>query len=103
MYGIAKQVDMNYTEKEFVLKLSEHFERTIRHAIIAQQVKDKTTLLKILNDYDNDDQRQKAKQTFQGKPSDQSRPTSRDNTQTKNCKLKRCRNQLHQVARKMKN
>ena len=57
MYGIAKEVDMNYTEEEFVLKLSEHFERTIWHAIIAQQVKYKTTPLKILNDYDNDDQR----------------------------------------------
>ena len=79
MYGIAMEVDMNYIEEEFVLKLSEHFERTIRHAIIAQHVNDKTILLKILNDYDNDDQRQKAKQAFQSKLPDQSRPTPRDN------------------------
>ena len=29
MYGIAKEVDMNYTEEKFVFKLSEHFKRTI--------------------------------------------------------------------------
>ena len=81
MYGIAKELKLDYTEEEFVLKLSEHFERSIRHASMGQQVKDKATFLKILNDYDNDDQRQKIKQTFQNRTPDQTKPLpTRDNT-----------------------
>ena len=37
--------------------MADHFEKGIRHAFTGQQLKSKSTLFKILTDYDNDDER----------------------------------------------
>ena len=64
LFGLGKKLDLKYTEAEFVLRISEHFERNIRHAVLGQQVKDKNMLLKILTEYDGDDQRHRKHDKF---------------------------------------
>ena len=36
LFGLGKEIDLEYTETEFVLCVSEHFERNIRHAVLGQ-------------------------------------------------------------------
>ena len=62
--GLAKELELDYAEAEFNLRLTEHFERNIRHAVYGQQIKNTNTLLKLLNDYDNEDHRQKIKKVI---------------------------------------
>ena len=70
LFGLGKELDLEYTDAEFVLRISEHFERDIRYASLAQQIKDKNKLLKILADYDGDDQRHRKRDKFiQNRPS----------------------------------
>ena len=40
---------------------------------MGKQIKDKNTLLEILNDYENDDNRQKMKQNYPGTTNDQNK------------------------------
>ena len=62
--GLAKELELDYAEAEFILRLTERFEKYIRHAIYGQQIKDNNTSIKILNDYDNNDHRQKMKENY---------------------------------------
>ena len=64
LFGLRKELDLEYTETEFVLRISEHFERNIRHTVLGQQVKDKNMLLKILTAFDGDDQRHRKYDKF---------------------------------------
>ena len=78
---MGKELDLEYTQTEFVVRVSEHLERNIRHAGLGQQVKDKNMLLKILADYDGDDQRhQKQDKISHNKPSS---PSDKANAQNK--------------------
>ena len=36
LFGLGKKLDLEYTETEFVVRVSEHFERNIRHAVLGQ-------------------------------------------------------------------
>ena len=84
--GLAKELDLDYTEAEFILKLTEHFERNIGHAVYGQQIKDKNTLLKVLNDCDNDDHSQKIKQGYQNRTQNKPAPVQ-DTIHTSSPKL----------------
>ena len=66
IFGYAKELELACSEEELTDRLADHFEKGIRHAFTGQQVKSKSTLFKILTDYDNDDKR------------DQNRKTNRD-------------------------
>ena len=57
VFGYAKELDLSYSDEELSEKLAEHFEKRIRYAFTGQQVKSKSTLFKILTDYDNDDRK----------------------------------------------
>ena len=57
MFGYAKEMELTYSDGELTERLTDHFEKGIRHAFTGQQVKSKSTLFQILTDYDNDHKR----------------------------------------------
>ena len=80
LFGLEKELDLEYTETEFVVRVREHFERNIRHAVLGQQVKDKNMLLKILADCAGDDERHRKRDKIShNKPSPHSNTANTQN------------------------
>lgn len=73
---------MNWTELESdtILRLREHFEKNVRHAMIGQGVKNKNEFFKILTEFDNDDRNERIARERANKDNSQNPNKSADNS-----------------------
>ena len=50
--GLSSELDVDYSKVDIIHKLTKHFEREVRHALLGRDVSNTELLFKILSDFD---------------------------------------------------
>ena len=54
LLGLASEFDVDYSEEELIHRIIEHFEKTVRHALLGRDVANTEVLFRILSNFDFD-------------------------------------------------